>query len=155
MRSVIHEAATIAKAIEQGWIKAGKPKDFTVKIFEEPQKNFLGFTTRKAKVGIFVEDRQQQRQDYRPKKHVPQHRRQQRHSRDRQWSGPRQQQDRPFDRPEGQQRAHPQDRPNQDQGPRDQDHNRDRGHDRRNEPQRPHNPEPVRRNDDDGGENKE
>ena len=52
MRSVIHEASTIAKAIEQGWIKAGKPKDFTVKIIEEPQKNFFGLTSKNAKIGI-------------------------------------------------------------------------------------------------------
>lgn len=87
MRSIIHEASTIAKAIEQGWTKAGKPKDFTVKIFEEPQKNFLGFTTKNAKVGIFIEDKSQQRQEFKPKKHIPHHRRQQqqRH-RGRQWA---------------------------------------------------------------------
>lgn len=75
MKSVIHEASSIAKAIEQGWVKAGKPKDFTVKIFEEPQKNFIGFTVKNAKVGIFVEDRQQPRGEFRPKKHAPQQRR--------------------------------------------------------------------------------
>lgn len=75
MRSVIQEASTLAKAIEQGWIKAGKPKDFTVKIFEEPQKGFLGLTTKKnAKVGIFIEDRSGSREQ-RPKKHTPQRRR--------------------------------------------------------------------------------
>ena len=52
---------TIAKAIEQGWIKAGKPKDFTIKIFEEPQKNFFGLL-QKSKIGIFIEERQH-RQD--------------------------------------------------------------------------------------------
>jgi predicted RNA-binding protein Jag len=91
MKSVIQEASTIAKAIEQGWIKAGKPKDFTIKIFEEPKKNFFGFTTKKAKVGIFIEERQ--RNDSRPKKHVPPHRRQQHQRKDRQWSSDQQRHD--------------------------------------------------------------
>ena len=92
MKSVIQEASTIAKAIEQGWIKAGKPKDFTIKIFEEPKKNFFGFTTKKAKVGIFIEERQ--RNDSRPKKHVPSHRRQQHQRKDRQqWSSDQQRHD--------------------------------------------------------------
>lgn len=55
MKSVIQEASSIAKAIEQGWLKAGKPKDFSVKVFEEPEKNFFGFTTKPAKIGIFIE----------------------------------------------------------------------------------------------------
>ncbi len=56
MKSIIEEASSIAKAIENGWIKAGKPKEFSIKIFEEPQKNFLGITKRSAKVGIFYND---------------------------------------------------------------------------------------------------
>lgn len=62
MRSIIHEASSIAKAIEQGWIKAGKPQEFSVKVFEEAETNFLGFTTRKAKVGIFFKDASEQHQ---------------------------------------------------------------------------------------------
>ena len=53
MKSIMEEASSIAKAIEKGWTKAGKPKEFTIKVFEEPQKNFFGITTRSAKVGIF------------------------------------------------------------------------------------------------------
>ncbi len=79
MRSVIQEAASIAQAVELGWIKAGKPKDFTVKIFEEAQKKFFGLiTVKKAKIGIFVEDRPQQRsgdQRQQQRRHIPHRRR--------------------------------------------------------------------------------
>jgi predicted RNA-binding protein Jag len=53
MKSLMEEASSIAKAIENGWIRAGKPKEFTVKVHEEPVKNFFGITTQPAKVGIF------------------------------------------------------------------------------------------------------
>ena len=43
----------LVKAVEKAWISAGKPKEFTVKIYEEPQKNFIGLTVKPAKVGIF------------------------------------------------------------------------------------------------------
>src|ERR1700730_17849484 len=56
MKSVIQEGPSLAKAIEQGWVKAGKPKEFTIKIFQEAKKNFFGFTTIPAKVGIFFKD---------------------------------------------------------------------------------------------------
>ena len=138
MRSIIHEASTIAKAIEQGWIKAGKPKDFTIKIFEEPQKNFFGFTTRNAKVGIFVEDKQQ-RQEHRPKKHAPQHRRP-RHRKERPWGD---QQERPFDRQDGQRPQHPQDRQQFRNEPRDQQrrqHDRPQDQQRQQQQDAPHNP---------------
>jgi len=49
----MQEASSVTKAIEQGWLKAGKPQEFTVKVFEEAQKNFFGFTVKSAKVGIF------------------------------------------------------------------------------------------------------
>ena len=60
MISIIHEASSVAKAIEQVWIKAGKPQDFSVKVFEESEKNFFGFTTRKAKIAIFFKDANEQ-----------------------------------------------------------------------------------------------
>ena len=55
MKSIIQEASSVMKAIEQGWQKAGKPKEFSLKIFEEPQKNFIGLTIKKAKIGLFFE----------------------------------------------------------------------------------------------------
>jgi predicted RNA-binding protein Jag len=57
MKSIIEEASSIAKAIENGWIKAGKPQEFSIKIFEEPEKNFFGMIKRSAKVGIFYSDK--------------------------------------------------------------------------------------------------
>lgn len=56
MKSIIEEASSISKAIENGWIKAGKPKDFSVKIFEEPVKGFFGITIKSAKIGIFFQE---------------------------------------------------------------------------------------------------
>ena len=53
MKSLMEEASSVSKAIEQGWTNAGKPKEFSVKIYEEPQKNFFGLTTQPAKIGIF------------------------------------------------------------------------------------------------------
>ena len=56
MKSIVEEASSIAKAIENGWIRAGKPQEFTIRIFEEPEKNFLGFTKKPAKVGLFYKE---------------------------------------------------------------------------------------------------
>lgn len=55
MKSVMQEASSIAKAIEQAWIKAGQPSEFSIKVLEEPQKNFIGFTMRSAKVALFFD----------------------------------------------------------------------------------------------------
>lgn len=59
MKSIIQEASTIAKAIEQGWKKADQPQEFSVKILEEPTWNFLGLTTRSAKVALFFDQRKE------------------------------------------------------------------------------------------------
>lgn len=56
MKSIVEEASSIAKAIENGWIRAGKPQEFTVRIFEESEKNFLGFNKKPAKVGLFYKE---------------------------------------------------------------------------------------------------
>ncbi len=42
-------------------LSAGQPKEFTIKIFEEPQKNFIGMTVRPAKIGIFFAEAPQQK----------------------------------------------------------------------------------------------
>lgn len=76
MKSVMHEASTLAKAIEQGWEKAGKPVEFKVKVLEEAQKNFIGMTTRSAKIALFFDEKPvareqrptQQTQNRQPKK---------------------------------------------------------------------------------------
>jgi hypothetical protein len=65
MKSIIQEASTIAKAIEQSWQRAGEPKEFSVKILELPERNFIGMTTRSAKIafmfnGVSVKQVQEQ-----------------------------------------------------------------------------------------------
>jgi hypothetical protein len=55
MKSVIQEASSITKAIEKAWEIAGKPKNFSIKIFEEPRRNFFGMVIQSAKVGIFFQ----------------------------------------------------------------------------------------------------
>lgn len=57
MKSIMEEASSIVKAIEKGWIQAGKPQEFTIKIFEDATKNFLGITTKPAKIGIFYTEK--------------------------------------------------------------------------------------------------
>lgn len=56
MKSIMEEASSIFKAVENGWIKAGKPKEFSIKIYEEPERNFIGLVTKSAKIGIFFDD---------------------------------------------------------------------------------------------------
>lgn len=56
MKSIMEEASSISKAIEQAWNRAGKPQEFKVKIFEEPQRNMLGFTTKPAKIAFFFDE---------------------------------------------------------------------------------------------------
>ena len=57
MKSIIEEASSVAKAIEKGWAEAGKPQEFSIKVFEEATKNFIGMTTKSAKVAIFYDER--------------------------------------------------------------------------------------------------
>jgi predicted RNA-binding protein Jag len=57
MKSLIEEASSISKAIEKGWIRAGKPRDFSIKIYEEPEKNFFGMTTKSAKIAIVFDEK--------------------------------------------------------------------------------------------------
>src|SRR3990167_5563308 len=61
MKSVIHEASTIGKAIEQGWEKAGKPTEFSIKVMEEAKRGFLGLSSKGAKVVIFFDERKIER----------------------------------------------------------------------------------------------
>jgi hypothetical protein len=56
MKSIMQEASSIMKAIEKGWEAAGKPKEFSIKVFEDAKKNFIGMTTQSAKVAIFFNE---------------------------------------------------------------------------------------------------
>lgn len=61
MKSIMQEASSVAKAIEQGWLKAGQPADFSIKILEQPQKNFFGLTVRPAKIAVYFDEKPTQR----------------------------------------------------------------------------------------------
>ncbi len=90
MKSVIHESSSIFKAIEQGWEKAGKPREFSIKILQEAQKNFLGMTVANAKVALFFGEPLQtqqkptpeyKQQPYRQQQNRPHHHRRPRQQR--------------------------------------------------------------------------
>ena len=53
MKSNIEQASSIMKAIEKAWNQAEKPKEFSIKVFEQEERNFFGMSTKPAKVGIF------------------------------------------------------------------------------------------------------
>lgn len=52
MKSVLHEASSILKAIEKAWEASGKPSEFSVKILEEGEKKFFFFSNKPAIVSI-------------------------------------------------------------------------------------------------------
>jgi len=56
MKSIIQEASSMSKAIEKSWEKAGKPQEFSVKLLEEAEKNFLGLTKKPAKIALFFDE---------------------------------------------------------------------------------------------------
>ncbi len=65
MKSILQEASTVAKAVEKAWIKAGRPLDFSVKIFNVERKGFLGFARRPAVVSLSFESVRQLEQPQR------------------------------------------------------------------------------------------
>jgi hypothetical protein len=52
MKSMLHEASSVAKAIEKAWAESGKPREFTINVLELGVKNFLGFSKLPAIVSI-------------------------------------------------------------------------------------------------------
>ncbi len=56
MKSIMEEASTIFKAIEKAWTRAEKPQSFSVKLLEEPTKNFIGMTVKPAKIAFLFEE---------------------------------------------------------------------------------------------------
>lgn len=59
MKSMLHEASSVTKAIEKAWADAGKPTEFAIKVLESGEKNFLGLSKRPAIVSITYEPRKQ------------------------------------------------------------------------------------------------
>ncbi|MCK5632171.1 hypothetical protein KAH94_00310 [bacterium] len=55
MNSIVQEASSIAKAVEQAWKKAEEPHKFSVRIFQNAEKNFLGMTSQPAKIALLFE----------------------------------------------------------------------------------------------------
>lgn len=57
MKSIMEEASTITKAIENAWNRAGQPQEFTVKILELPKTSFFGLKTSKsAKIALLFNE---------------------------------------------------------------------------------------------------
>lgn len=56
MKSLIEESSSIAKAIEKAWERANKPTTFSIKIFELPEKNFIGMIKKYAKIALFFDE---------------------------------------------------------------------------------------------------
>src|ERR1700730_15554830 len=56
MKSIMEEASSISKAIDQAWNRAGKPMEFTIKVLETPERNLFCLTTKSAKIALFFDD---------------------------------------------------------------------------------------------------
>jgi Jag N-terminus len=57
MKSIMEEASSITKAIENAWSRAGHPQEFSVKILEHPKTSFFGLKTAKsAKIALFFQE---------------------------------------------------------------------------------------------------
>lgn len=53
----MEEAASITKAIETAWARAGQPQEFSIKILEHPKTSFFGLKTAKsAKIAFFFDE---------------------------------------------------------------------------------------------------
>lgn len=67
----MEEASSLAKAIENAWNRAGKPQSFSIKIFQDAEKNFFGITTKKAKIALFFAEGYEQHTQQQPDKQYP------------------------------------------------------------------------------------
>lgn len=76
MKSIMQEASSLSKAIDQAWTRAGKPAEFTVKILEEPEHNMFGLTTKPAKIAFFFDERATALTTTKPTEHKPRPQRQ-------------------------------------------------------------------------------
>ena len=56
MKSIVEEASSISKAIENAWKRAEQPTEFSVRIHELPERNMFGFTTKPAKIALFFQE---------------------------------------------------------------------------------------------------
>lgn len=74
MKSIMEEASSISKAIENAWNRAGQPQEFSVKILEHPKTTFFGLKTSKsAKIAFFFNEVVQKSREH-PAQRQPQQR---------------------------------------------------------------------------------
>ncbi|MFA5074651.1 MAG: hypothetical protein WC436_00945 [Candidatus Babeliales bacterium] len=59
MKLMLQEASSVIKAIEKVWENSGKPQEFSIKILEFGEKNFLGMTKKSAVVSISYDPKKQ------------------------------------------------------------------------------------------------
>ena len=84
MKSIMEEASTITKAIENAWDRAGQPSEFTVKILELPKTSFFGLKTAKsAKIALIFNEMSVKVKEQPPKQMRPLPQRQPQEHRDR------------------------------------------------------------------------
>lgn len=57
MKSMLHEASSVLKAIEKAWVEAGQPEEFTIRVLEKEKKGFFGFVKEPAVVSIMYSQR--------------------------------------------------------------------------------------------------
>lgn len=55
LKSFLHEASDVCRAINEAWEQSDKPVVFTVKIIDAGKKGFLGFSHRPAKISFTYE----------------------------------------------------------------------------------------------------
>ena len=55
MKSMLHEASSVLKAVQKAWEASGKPEIFSIKVLEQGEKGFLWFSKRPAIVSITYE----------------------------------------------------------------------------------------------------
>ncbi|HJZ23367.1 MAG TPA: Jag N-terminal domain-containing protein [Candidatus Babeliales bacterium] len=55
MKSMLKEASSLGKAVEQAWKEVGMPEEFTIKVFEKGERGFLGFVKKAALISILFD----------------------------------------------------------------------------------------------------
>lgn len=59
MKSMLHEASSVAKAAEKAWIESGRPTEFTIRVLEVGEKNFFGFCKSPSIISITFDPNKQ------------------------------------------------------------------------------------------------
>ena len=61
MKSIVEEASSVSKAVEQAWKRAGQPTEFSIRIHELAEKNMFGFTSKPAKISFVYQEEHRNR----------------------------------------------------------------------------------------------